>query len=309
LPAERRALPGKDDLRAITALVLVQVFFGAFSVVGKIALREMTPFVLASFRAIFGALLLGLLARALAPPEPPPTWRDRRDIALLALFGIVGNQLLFMSGLARTTAVHATLLGVTIPLFTLGLSLGLRRERADIRKALGLALALAGVLLLLDVRGGRMAGGSLAGDLLVLLNCASYSVFLVLARDVLARRSALSVIASAFRYGAVPILLVGASDLASFRPAGLSRSAWVALAFIVVFATVGSYLLNAWALSRTSPSTTALFIYLQPLVAALLAHAFLGERISSVTLVAAGLIFAGLALPALSARRPAVNRG
>jgi drug/metabolite transporter (DMT)-like permease len=295
-------VPGIDR-GALVALLLVQLFFGAFSVFGKVALREMTPFVLASFRALFGALLLSALAKALSPDEPPLDGKDRRTIAQLSLFGIVGNQLLFISGLARTTATNATLLGVTIPLFTIALAALSGAALPGLRRLAGIPVALAGVLLLLDLGKASFGAGHLAGNLLILCNCAAYSVFLVRSREILARRSAIAVIAACFRYGALPILLVAAGDLSRFEPSRLSGRAWSSVAFVVLLGTVGAYALNAWGLSRTSPSTAALFVYLQPLIAGVAAHAVLGEAPGPRTFTAALLIFGGLALASMPGRR------
>ncbi len=293
---------GRGAAGPVVALLLVQLFFGVFSVIGKIALREVTPFVLTAFRAVFGALLLTALSRLLAPHEPPMTARDRFKIFQLGLAGVVGNQLLFVSGLTRTTATNATLLGVTIPVFTLVLALGMGVERPGLRRVLGIPVALAGVLLILLPRGSRLGGTHLAGDLMIVGNCLVYSVYLVASREILRRRSAIAVVAGAFRWAAVPVILVAVPDLLRFRPAALTPTAWWAIAGVILLSTVGAYALNAWALARTGPSTAAAFIYVQPLVAALLAAAVLGERPGPRTFAAAALIFAGLGLATLGGR-------
>lgn len=285
------------------ALLLVQLFFGTLPVLGKIAMREMTPFALAAFRGVLGALLLSLAARAFAGPAPAQTFRDRLEVALLAFLGIVANQVLFISGLKRTTATHATLLTATVPVFTILAGLLLRRERPTLRRVLAVPIAFSGILFLLDPARLDFRGTTLAGDLLVTSNACVYSFFLVRARDVLARRSSLSFIAQAFRYGALPIVLLALPDLARLRTAELTGEAWWALAGVVLLGTAGSYALNSWALARTGAATTAFFIYVQPLFAGALAFAVLGEQPSPRLFGAAALIFAGVALAVWPARR------
>ena len=73
----------------------------------------------------------------------------------------------------------------------------------------------------------------------------------------------------------------------------------------VLLGTVGAYALNAWALARTGASTTAFFIYIQPLFAGVLAYFVLGETPSPRLFGAAVLIFTGVAFaiwPSRSAR-------
>ena len=289
------------------ALLLVQVFFGTLPVLGKIAMREMAPFTLAAVRGVFGALLLSLAARAFAGTAPPQSPRERLEIAFLALFGVVANQVFFITGLARTTAIHATLLVATVPVFTIVTGLLMRRERPSARRLLGVPIAFGGVVFLLDPTGLSFGSATFHGDLLVTLNSAAYAYFLVRARDVLARRSALSFVAQAFRYGAIPIVLIALPGLSRLRPAELSGGAVAAAAGVVLLGTVGAYALNAWALARTGAATTAFFIYIQPLFAGTLAFVVLGEKPSPRLLGASALIFTGVALaiwPARS-RRPA----
>lgn len=295
------------DLRPYLALLAVQVCFGSFPIFGKLALAETPPLVLASFRAVAGAAALTLLARVL---DPGGTFdaKDRRTLAVLSFFGIFANQVLFIFGLARTTATNATLLTAMTPILTLAVASVLSEQRPSRRRLLGIPVALAGLLWLLDVSRLDFGDRTSAGNALILANCLCYSVFLVLSRDILRRHSAIRVTAAVFRYAAVPIVLVGIPDLLGFRPAALTATAWTGIAGTVVFATIVAYALNAWGLARTSPSTAAMFMYVQPLVAMTLAALVLGESPSPRTAAAAVLIFAGIALATFPARARIARR-
>jgi len=302
LGAETRARePGAAPY---VALLFVQLFFGTLPVFGKIAMREMEPFALAAFRALFGALFLSLAARAFSGPEPRQTLREKGEVALLSLLGVVANQVLFIAGLSLTTATHATLLVATVPVFTILVGLLSRRERPSPRRLLAVPIAFGGVLFLLDPANLSFRHGTFVGDLLVTLNSVAYAWFLVRARDVLVRRPALSFVSQAFRYGALPILLLALPGLSRLRPAELSGPALGSLVGVVLLGTVGSYALNAWALARTSASTTAFFIYVQPVFAGAFAFFALGEEPSPRIFGAAALIFAGVALAIWPARKP-----
>ncbi len=284
------------DGRAIAALLAVQFCFGTFPVFGKLALAETPPMVLAAMRAIAGAAVLTVLARALAPAEKAPDARDRRMLFVLSLFGIVANQTLFVSGLSRTTATNATLCTASTPVFTMLIAALSGRDRPSPRRMLGVPIALAGLLTLLDVTHLDFSDRTLVGNLLILSNALSYSIFLVLSRDVLARRSAASVTGAIFRYAALPILLLALPDLPGFRPRALTGRAWIGIAGVILLSTIVAYALNTWALTRMTATTVAMFMYVQPLVAISFARAVLGERPSPQTAAAAALIFAGVAL-------------
>jgi drug/metabolite transporter (DMT)-like permease len=277
------------DLRPYLALLAVQLCFGSFPVFGKLALAETAPLVLASFRAVAGAAALTLLARIL---DPGGTFdaKDRRTLMVLSFFGIVANQILFIVGLSKTTATNATLLTAMTPILTLGVAAFLSGQRPSPRRLLGIPVALAGLLWLLDVARLDFGDRTFLGNALIL-----------------GRHSAVRVTAAIFRYAALPVVLVALPGLLRFRPAALSARAWTGIAGTVLLATVVSYALNAWALARTGAATTAMFIYVQPLVAMTLAKFVLGESPSPRTATAAAFIFAGIALATWPARssRPA----
>jgi drug/metabolite transporter (DMT)-like permease len=74
--------------------------------------------------------------------------------------------------------------------------------------------------------------------------------------------------------------------------------------YIVLFPTILTYLLNIWALQRASSNTVAVYIYLQPLFAAIFAPLFLkGEALTTRAALAGMMIFAGLALVLLAENR------
>ena len=82
----------------------------------------------------------------------------------------------------------------------------------------------------------------------------------------------------------------------------------LAIVYIILVPTVGAYYLNAWALGRVSPSTVAVYIYLQPLIAFSVAPLLLGERLSWRTIVAAVLIFAGVLVVTRRGRSQAIQK-
>src|SRR5579859_1368741 len=118
--------------------------FASLGVVAKEALRELKPFALIAFRTPAAALIF-LVAWMIGWRERIAA-RDLASIAVYALTGVVLNQLLFISGLERTTATNAVVIGATIPVFTVGVAVFLRREQATPAKLAGLAVAFCGAL-------------------------------------------------------------------------------------------------------------------------------------------------------------------
>ncbi len=272
------------------ALLAVQIAFASLSVVGKLVLEELPPFALVAIRTPSAALLLWMIAIARQRWRIPP--RDLAALAGLAVLGIAANQLLFIAGLARTTATTAVVLGTTIPVFTVALAIATRRERATVRRVLGVGLAFGGAIV--TIGGGALAGGAhLTGDLLIVANSCSFAAYLVLSGPVVRRHDPLVVVTWVMTFGALMVLPFGVRDAVAYAPT-ISTGAWLGVAWIVVAVTVGTYALNAWALARAPASLVATYIYVQPLVATLLAAIMLGERPGVGTFVGAALIGLGI---------------
>jgi len=132
-----------------------------------------------------------------------------------------------------------------------------------------------------------------SGDLLIIANSLAYALYLVLGRSVVLRTDPLVMTTWVITFGAVMVLPFGAADAAGAL-AHLSLTAWLGIAWIVLAATVGTYGLNAWALARAPSSLVATYIYVQPVVGAALAAAFLGERPDWTTYAGGALIAAGI---------------
>lgn len=225
--------------------------------------------------------------------EPWPPRALLLPFAGLALLGTVLNQALFLTGLQHTTAVEATLLVGSIPLFTYALGWRLGREPSKPNRWAGLAVALSGVATLLVTRGARLETSHLVGNLLILGNCFSYSLYLVLAKPLLETQPSVRSMGVLFLLGALLFAPLGGRELLALPWATLSTTTLLSLAYAVVFPTIVAYFLNLWALKRAPASLVAIYVLAQPLIAALLAALPpLRERPTPV-LFAAGLLIVG----------------
>lgn len=282
-----------SDRRLVVALVAVQVLFGALSVAGKIVLPFVPAFALAECRLLAAAVVLFTLERALVRSPLPPA-RDLARFAGFALLGVVLNQGLFLTGLAATTATNAVLLVATIPAFTLLVAMLLRQEKPRLLTFVGLAVSFGGVAVLVFAKGADYSSATLVGDAMILANSLSYSIFLVVSRPTLQRYDPLTLISWVFLFGAIEMAFVATPSLLSVDWSALDARSWFAFAYVLLGATVLSYGLNNWVLRHASASRVASFVYLQPLVGALLAWYVLGETLDARIGLAAALILAGL---------------
>lgn len=284
-------------------LLLVQLAFATHYVTSKIIIRDLSPAALTFGRAVAATVvLMGLhFARAGAPRVP---LSDLAKLAGCALLGVSGNQLLFFMGLRHTTAINASVLTTTIPVFTLIVSTLLRREQVTLRGGLGVVVALSGVLTLVGAEALTLGLETMAGDLLILANSLFYGAYMVLVANLVKRHGTLTCVAWLFFFGALWMAPFGAEDLVRSAPA-LTATVWALVAYTVLVPTILAYVLNAWALRHAPTSIVAIYIYLQPLGAAVLAVLLLGEVVTLRLAFAAALVFVGIGLVTL--RRPVVS--
>jgi drug/metabolite transporter (DMT)-like permease len=297
-------MSGVRDGRAavFAALLAVQAIFGVHYLVAKLLLSEIEPRAWALLRIVAAAAILVGVALASRRPFPRRAG-DWGRLALFSVFGVVVNQICFVEGLSRTTPTHSAIINTTIPVSTLLFAVLLGRERLSGAKALAWGLAFAGVMLV--IRPWQPAAGeaTVLGDVLCLINATSFAFFLVISRRLLTRTDPLAATAALFAIGSLGIALVGWRPLWEFSPRAVSSSFWPLAAFAIVFATAGTYLLNYWALARVDSSVVALFIYLQPLLAATLSALWLGER-PGLDVIAGGLLIFGGVYLSLWPERP-----
>src|SRR4029077_3532269 len=131
------------------ALLAVQIMFGSWPILGKVAMGSMSSTSLVCFRIFGAALIFSLLQRKLADLPRLPR-RVLAWLVLSSLLGIAINQFVFVKGLSLTTAINSTLLITTIPVFALVISMALGYDKASVRHFLGILLAAAGVIYLVD---------------------------------------------------------------------------------------------------------------------------------------------------------------
>jgi drug/metabolite transporter (DMT)-like permease len=288
------------------ALIAVQVFFATWPIVGKLALRTLPAVALVGLRVAGASLVLLLLARISGNLLPI----QRQDWPLLVVssaLGLILNQWLFVKGLSITTAINTSLLSTSIPVSTLVIGMFLGTDRTTWRRMLGIALAAAGVLYLIGPGRSDFSSATRVGDLLIVANSLCYGAYIAVSKDLVGKYNALTVITWIFIIGSVATIPPGLISLSQIQLSNVSWKVWIEVAYIIVLPTAITYYLNAWALARVPPSTVAVYIYLQPLIAFVVAPIVLGETLGARALISSLLIFVGVFIVTRSRRRPDID--
>ncbi|HYX31144.1 MAG TPA: DMT family transporter, partial [Pyrinomonadaceae bacterium] len=276
-------------------LLAVQIIFGTWGIAGKIALREITPFALSAIRVALAAAAFALIGQLTGNIKPIA----RRDWPLLfasSVCGIVLNQWFFVTGLSHTTVINSVLITTTMPIFTLIIGSIAGTDRPSFGRALGIVLAAAGVFYLIGPSRADVAAGSRLGDLFILGSALIYGCYIAISKPLVEKYGALPTVTWIFIIATLPTVVVGAISLRQVSVVVIDARAWLSIAYIVAVPTVVAYYLLSAALKEVAPSTVAVYIYLQPLIAFLAAPALLGEAFTMRTAIAAALVFAGVGI-------------
>jgi drug/metabolite transporter (DMT)-like permease len=275
-------------------MLLHSVISAGTYLAAKQVLGELSPWELALARFVLASLCFGvlLLRRPIRIPG-----RDLLGLAVLGVVAIPLNQGLFLAGLAHTTPSHAALLYALTPIFVFLLARWRLAEPATLPKLGGIALALAGVLVVFASSATGLAGGAtLQGDLLVLLAVVAWAIFAVGGKRYAERYGALVSTGVAVIFGTLVYLPFGLVLSSAVSFARLSSAGWWSLAYLVVVTSVISYLLYYWALGRTEASRVAVWSNLQPVLTAPLAWALLGDPIGAGLLAGGTMVLSGVLL-------------
>jgi len=293
--------PEQRPAQVRLALITIQVLFGINYLASKIIVTEIGPAAWAALRTSTAFVVIAVIA--FSGRRRLPSGRDTALLGLAALFGVVFNQGFFLEGLSRTTVGRSALICSQIPTFVLLFSVLFSQEKMTRRKGLSFAAGVAGVLVLLEADRFQLDSRYLVGDLFTLTNAASYGLYVVIGRRVMARNDPLAATAVVFFWGALGMLVYGGDDLAAADFSQLTGAHYGAMVYVVLGATVVTYFLNLWAVKRVVATRVAIFIFLQPLIATSLGVLFRGEEITVRFGLAAALVFTALMLRDSQARK------
>jgi len=281
----------------LVAAAATGVQVGASIVASRFAVGEVPPLTLAMLRyAIgFGCLLPfawrgagELFGRAAAPPVNASRARD-----LLAMAALGIGQFGVLIALQHVGAAPAALLFSLFPLLTLLLAAALGRERVTWPLLVGVVLTIAGAALTFAPKLGAARAGDWWGELAVVASAATGALCSVLYRPYLRRYPTVPVSAFAMLASVLFLAMLAAGEHWTTRIERFSASAWTAIVFIGVASGVG-YFWWLYALKHESPTRVTVFLGLNPVTAALLGWALLGEPLAPATFAALALTVAGL---------------
>jgi drug/metabolite transporter (DMT)-like permease len=296
-------------------LLLMTIIWGGNYSVVKSAISEVPEIAFNGIRlALASALFLAAVARTARrggsdkSPTPirhgsdtGPTRLSPRDWGALVALAFVGQflyQMLFITGLARTSAANSALILGCTPVFVALLTAALGHEDIPRVRWAGVALSAGGIYLVVG-HGAAVTRESVTGDSLMLGAVVCWSVATVMSRPLLARHSPLIVTGYSMAIGTLFYAPFALPELRSLEWGRVSAWTWVALISSATLALCIAYMIWFTAVQRIGNTRTSVYSNMVPVVAMVVAALGFGEPIGALEVAGAAAILTGVALARL----------
>ncbi|MDQ2800381.1 MAG: DMT family transporter [Armatimonadota bacterium] len=288
-------------ISVLLLLIGINLLWAGSSLAAKIALHSIPPMTLAFARFAVAALLL-YGAAAVCKVDLRVARRDWGMFWAMGVLGLALTYLLTYLGLVRTTASNSALLHATETLFLSLLAFVFLREAMPKVKIAGLCLGLAGAYLIIAGRWGLPAfSGLTQGNFLIALALVFEASASIVGKGLLARYPIHSVVTYQMLTGAIALAPFSAYELFRLTSSGHMltlppASALWSLAYLILPCTVFGYLAWFTVLDTREAGEMSVFLFIQPVAGAFLGAFFLGDKITTFTVIGAVLVLLAVGL-------------
>lgn len=286
----------RSQLLAYGGVTFSVVVWGASFIATKVVLREVSPMTVVWLRFGIGILVLSL-ANLMRGQMSLPSRRDALYFSLLGFIGITFHQWLQSTGLVTAQASTTAWIVATTPIFMAILGWAVLGERLDGTQVVGIVLAAVGVLLV--VSNGNLASLAVGkfgtrGDILILISAGNWAVFSALSRRGLGHHPAswMMLFVMGFGWLYVTIWLLAGPGFSEITQ--LSLHGWSGVAFLGIACSGLAYIFWYDGLKAIAASQVGSFLYLEPLVAVIVAALILGEPVLFASMTGGGTILLGI---------------
>ncbi len=270
----------KNSTKAHLALLGANVIYGANYIIAKgIMPHKIGPTAFVFIRLSCCVLLFWAIKLLFVKEKV-----ERKDflrLALCGLFGGAANQMLFFHGINLTSPIDASIITTATPVIVLIFSYFILKERITKNKILGLTIGAIGAIFLILYGNKAVGTSSFLGNLFVLLNASSYGLYLVIAKTLMKKYHAITVVSWIFLFGFMYVFPFGITGFLNTDFEVFTLNTYLTIGYVVLFTTFFAYLFNIYALKHLAPSITSSYTYLQPVVSfiivSILAYVFMQE--------------------------------
>lgn len=288
------ASSGRAPARPIVgaSIALVMSIWTLNFIAAKIGLRALPALTLATFRVVLAGLVmlpcylicsrLRAFSEAARNSRRALTLRDIWTFLYMGFFGVTVNQVCFTAGLRYTSVSHASVIVGMGPIYTLVFAVYFKLEAATWRKAVGMAIALAGIAVMASEDGISAHSPSPLGDAITMTGSIGFALYMVLGKRLGGRFDPLTMTAFSHYAGALIVLPVAIHRAVALGATqnwrAVAWAGWVAMLYMAIFSSAVAYVIYFWLLRYLEASQLSAFSYLLPVAATILGTLWLGEK-------------------------------
>jgi len=278
----------RNEYVGVLAAIASSALGGVAGGTTRFAIGSSDPLTLGVFR--FGVGFLLLLPIALALRIKWPRGRDWLGVAALGIMYFAFFIVLFNLAFRYTTAARGSLALSTLPLMTMLVGAALGVEALDVRKSVGVIIAMAGAAVAL------VAGlaHTWRGDLIMAAATLVMALYNVWSRPFIVRSSPLAYVTAGMGFGSACLVAVAAWSDSYASVASFHGPQWMAVVYLGAFGGAAAFFLWVFALERTTPTRTAITMTINPVFASAVGALTLGEPIGINLVVGLLAVFAGI---------------
>lgn len=286
----------KSPLKVHLALFTVSLIYGGtFTIAKQVMPAFIQPFAFILLRVSVAAVCI-FIFHSLFVKKRITDPKDFLQLAVSALFGVAFNMLLFFKGLSITTPINGSVLMLNTPIFVVVFATLYLKEKLSIQKVVGILIAALGALMLMGGTRFNFSNETVWGDIMVSANAIIYAFYLVYAKSLMQKYHPLTVTMWSFMFGWLVVLPFGAKEFTEIEFSTFTPTIWMMVAFVTIGSTFLTYVLNAYALQKASSSLVGSYIYLQPVLAVLIAIVSGKDQLTFERLCYILIIFGGVYL-------------
>lgn len=249
-------------LKSHLALLAANMIYGANHIIAKGIMPNKIGASAFVFLRIVGAGILFWVLKSFI--KETVAKKDFPRLIVCGLLGVASNQLLFFHGLNLTSPIDASIIVTATPILALLFSCFLLKEQINLYKILGIGVGALGAILLIWPSTYTQEASSTLGNLFVIGNACSYALYLVLAKPLMSKYNAITIISWIFFFGFIFMFPIGIGDIVNTSFAEFTLNTYLTIGYVILGTTFLAYLFNIYALNNLSPAVSSSYIYVQP---------------------------------------------
>jgi len=278
-------------------LIIIQQLIASLShIIAKDITHDIIPTTVLIIRAFIASLVFTTWIIVKKAYKIKIDKSDFLKILILGLINVPINQFLFFQAISKTSAPNVSLAYALTPVFVFIIAFFYLKEKASFNKIIGIAVAVAGTVILLSEKGFKFTPDGVMGDILALIASISWALYTIIGKNLIRKYNPIYITGLTMIIGFLLYIPIFLSLDVQFEGINISTKNWFQFFYLGAFTSAIGYAIWYYALTKIDASKLSVYNILQPSLTAILALIFFGTPITLYFLFGGSLIVGGVFL-------------